>query len=313
MKNNIISSSQFCFSVFLSSLVTLLFIDKRTTYVQIFYTVIALAVNFLVIKFVDVKLNRILEFIYAVYFILISILVLSEFTVYMHSAIKSGPFWSILAIMGITIFFCSRKGFEAFARASVIIGFFVVMFCIYIVTATVKEMKFPVINSVALGNMLQPFVLLLPSAIYIRNKEYIQKIKSAHLVVSFVFTALFTSFCIFIASPVDKKFPLHYIGKISRIGVFRGGEFLFLVLITIGVIYFMLLSLQSLSGGCNNLSGTAYWIIILIFSLISLYSETVNNIFTSELPQTFVFIIMIVATLIYSVVSNYTHNKKIQQ
>lgn len=312
MKNNTITSTQFYFSVFLSTLVSLLLVDVSSSYQQIIYTSVAVLVSFLVCFFYKGANSKLLRFILSVYFFLTSVLVMNKFITFMSLGVNSGPFWILVIIVSITIFFCNRKGFEALTRAGVIISFFVVFSLIYVISSTVTKIELQKFTINTSTSILPALILLFPSVTYASLGHTIKDVKKYPLVIYSVASALIVGYFIFIASPIKKKFPLLYIAKSAHIGIFKGSDFLILAIITVAVLFFICFSTQCVFQGKTEIKyNILFTTLIATVSLICLYINSVGEFFNLQILHIIVSVGMLLAVIINGVVTKGSLENKI--
>lgn len=311
MKNNIVTTSQFCFLSFLSSLSALLFIDVSSSYQQIIYIGIATVINILVVLFYKGKNNSFIKTALFFYYIIVSVLVINKFVVFMNSAVKSGPYWILLIIITITIFFCSVKGFEALSRAAVIISFFVALFLLYIVMSTVKSLSVYEFTINSTTGILLALVLLFPSATYVSLGHKVAEHQKYPFFINFAFIFAILGYFIFISSPVSNVYPLYYIAKNSHLGIFKGAEFLLVTIVTIGVIFLVCNSICSIvESNSSKLYNGAVLLLIFLLSLFSLYFNSLKELLFSEKFQIIVALIMLIGVIFNSLYFSLGKNHK---
>lgn len=301
MKNNIITSSQFYFSAFLSTLASLLFIDVSSSYQQIIYIALAVIINMAVILFYKGNKNLFVDFILSIYYFIISLIVLNRMVVFMSSAIKSGPYWVLVLIICTVIFFCSTKGFEALTRSAVIITFFVAIFLLYILASSVSGLEIQPLNFNATTSIEPALILLFPTAVYTSLNQTIKDSKKYPLFIYTAGTVLSIGYLVFIASPINNVFPLNYLAKKLHIGIFKGCDFLLLSIFTISIIFFISTSIQCVvKNSFNKLYHGGFLLFLSLCSLVSLYIEEIKGIVFSTQLQTVLTICMLTAVIINS-------------
>lgn len=225
MKNNKILFSQFCFSSFLSSLTALLFIDYNPS--VLFFIVLAsvLLIDMLVIFFY--RGNSIfLKSISAVYCSVLSVIICEEFCKYMYYDLGYGSFWVLAVLIFGFTFFCTVKGFEPLARASVIITVFIVFSVIFIAVSSFNNIEIK-LNIFRFKSYIIPLLLLFPCAIYILNNENIIKEKKYYF--NIYSLSVFAIMIYFHLLPKNKV----------ALGIFKGADGLLLAVLTVAVIYFI--------------------------------------------------------------------------
>lgn len=225
MKNNRILFSQFCFSVFLSTLTALLFIDYNPS--VLFFVVLA---NVLLIDTLIIFLyrgnNTILKYISAVYCSVLSVIICEEFCKYMYYDLGYGSFWVLAVLIFGFTFFCTVKGYEPLSRASVIITVFIAFSVIFIALSSFNNLDIK-INIFRIKSYMIPILLLFPSAMYILNKENIIKEKKYYFN---IYT--FSTFAVLLFFHLLPK------NKVA-LGIFKGADGLLLAVLTVAVIYFI--------------------------------------------------------------------------
>ena len=247
MKNNSITSYQFFSTMFLSTLAYMLFFDNTATVFQLLYILLALGINILFISFYRGKRNIISNIIIYLYFTVISALSVAKLSQYMHVVLKSGPYWAIILLILISAYFCSYKGLEPLARASQIILFFVFIFLLYIFISpfsTVK-MDFSRINTHLYTNFLPILILLLPSFSYVALNDNITDCKKSPLFIYSVIEFAVLGLSVFFSSFLNAYYPMDVITKNVKYGIFKGGDCLYLTIITISVLYIISIGCQS--------------------------------------------------------------------
>lgn len=247
MKNNSITSYQFFSTMFLSTLAYMIFIDNTATVFQLLYIILALGINILFISFYRGKTNIISNIIIHLYFIVISALSVAKLSQYMHVVLKSGPYWAIILLILISAYFCSYKGLEPLARASQIILFFLFIFLLYIFISpffTIK-MDWSKINSSLYTNFLPLLILLLPSFSYVALYENIIDCKKSPLFIYSLIEFAVLGLSVFFSSFLNAYYPMDIITKNVKYGIFKGGDCLYLTIITVSVLYII-------STGCQS-------------------------------------------------------------
>lgn len=247
MRNNSITSYQFFSLMFLSTLIYMLFIDNTATAFQLLYILLALAVNILFISLYHGKRNLITNIIIYLYFIGVSALSVAKLSQYMHVVLKSGPYWALVLLILISAYFCSYKGLEPLARASQIILFFLFIFLLYIFISpffTIK-MDWSKINSSLYTNFLPLLILLLPSFSYVALYENIIDCKKSPLFIYSLIEFAVLGLSVFFSSFLNAYYPMDIITKNVKYGIFKGGDCLYLTIITVSVLYII-------STGCQS-------------------------------------------------------------
>lgn len=301
MKNNLITSSQFYFSAFLSTLTSLLFIDVSSSYQQIIYIAIASIINLIVILFYKGKYNQFLHIILSIYFFLISLIVTNKLIVFMHSAINSGPYWILILIVITVCFFCSTKGFEALTRSAVIISFFVTIFLLYIFASSVSKIELQPLQFNTTTSLQAALILLFPTAVYVSLNNTIKDNKKHPLFLYTIGTILSVGYLILIASPINEIFPLNFLAKKLHLGIFKGCDFLLLAIFTIAIIFLVCTSIQCVvKNSLNKLYHGAFLLFLAICSLISLYVKELKGIVFSVQLQIGLTIFMLVVVIVNS-------------
>lgn len=249
MKNNSITLSQFFSAMFLSTLIYMLFIDNTASVFQLLYIFLAFAINILFISLYSGKRNIVTNIIICVYFALVSVMSVTKLSQYMHIVLKSGPYWALLLFILVTAYFCSCKGLEPLVRASQIITFFVIIFLIYIFISPFFTMDFNMakINSVIHTNILPLLILLLPSFSYVALYENIIDCKKYPLYIYSAVEFVVLGLSVFFSSFLNAYYPMDIITKNVKYGIFKGGDCLYLTIITISVLFIVAIGCQTVT------------------------------------------------------------------
>ena len=271
MKNNRITFVQFCFLSAVSVIIAILFIDSSASLFQPLLCAAALGVDALFIclyKGSDSKLLRLSACVYAG----LAALASSYFFIrYICDALGYGPCALIAVILFGFSFFCTVKGIEAAARASLIVGAVVLVSMVYITlsVAPMLDLRFtlqPVFSPAA------SLILLFPSAAYILLYDNIipkKKYNFAFFAVCIVaVVVLFT----LAASGRAEIFPVRVLPSIARIDIFRGSDGLLLTVLTLSVVYINTVStLSTLKNRRHNyLANSVYLTILTAAAILSL-------------------------------------------
>ena len=245
MKNNKITLSQFWFSMLLSCLIAVLFIDNKSSIFLLAETAAALGINIAVVSLYKGKTNIILRSVVSVYFTVFAVSASHKFIDYMYTVLDFKPLWLTALLLFGFAFFCTVKGIEAVSRAATIIGFFTIVSVVYILICALGDMSFNITFDFD-SNVLPPLVLLFPSAAYVlvydnitENKPYVSLIYSAIIFgVIFLFSLL--------AYGVNGAYPIQEIPENSHVGVFRAADFLLLGFLSVSALYITSLGTISL-------------------------------------------------------------------
>lgn len=279
MKNNCISSLQFYFSMFLSVIVSILFIRPETSLYSIILVFLSSAINLLVFIMYKGSPSLILKFVLYIYFITICVDVVTKLSKYMHIILDSGPYWAIITIMLLTTFFCTVKGFEALSRAAVIIGAFSIVFVLYILIGVSLSTNSNKLNTDISFDYFPALIMLFPSASYIAKNCCIKEENTIHQVVfsiiSFFMVGMFELF----SSALRNFYPVHYLSKAVHYGVFKGGDCLLLALLTISVLYILGNSALSVSRNLEKyqLGSIIFLSIVFVVSLFCAYFHYISK------------------------------------
>lgn len=249
MKNNSITLSQFFSAMFLSTLIYMLFIDNTATAFQLNYILLALAINILVISLYSGKRNIVTNIIICVYFAFVSVMSVTKLSQYMHIVLKSGPYWALLLFILVTAYFCSCKSLEPLVRASQILTFFVIIFLIYILISPFFTIDFNIakINSGIHTNILPLVILLLPSFSYVALYENIIDCKKYPLYIYSALEFVVLGMSVFFSSFLNAYYPMDIITKSVKYGIFKGGDCLFLTILTISVLFIVAIGCQTVT------------------------------------------------------------------
>ena len=259
MKNNQVTFPQFCFLSFISSLVSLLFIDFNPS--LLFFALIALS---LLINNATVYLykgnNYFLKILSGVYLTIFSVITCAEFCRYMYYDLSYGPMWAIAVIILAFSFFCTVKGLEPLYRASVIISAFIIASLIYVAASSFGNIKFS-FNLFEIKSIMIPLILLFPSAIYILNFDNI--IKEKRYTFNVYSVLIFITLIYFHLLPKNKV----------ALGIFKGADGLMLAILTVAVIMFISGTAVALFKSYKHkyLSNSAYLSAIAVLTILTLY------------------------------------------
>lgn len=226
MKNNHITFAQFCFSMFLSSLCVLLFIDHEPSVLQTSVFILALIIDALIISFYNGGFGFIIKSFTGLFLIVLCGIISVEFVKYMQKDLGySSYILLILLILGFSVL-ASLKGLEPLCRASVIITPFVAFSLLFIVLSSLFKIDFS-FSIFEFKSYIVPLLILYPSAIYVLNYNNIIKEKRFYYIIfsAIVFTIIF----IFNLLPKDKV----------SVSIFKGADGLMLAVLTVSVIYFI--------------------------------------------------------------------------
>ena len=259
MKNNQITFPQFCFSAFLSSLVTLLFIDLNPSIVFFAAIALALVIDTLIV-YLYKKSNLFLKAVSAVYLTLFCVIVCIEFCKYIYYDLGYGPLWCIAVLILGFSFFCTVKELEPLFRAAVIISVFILVSIIYVAVSSFNNIKFT-FNISGIKNIIIPIILMFPSAIYILNFDNI--IKEKKYIFNIYTGLIFAVLVYFHLLPKDKV----------ALGIFKGADGLLLATLTVAVIYFVSNTTVALFKNKKHryISNTLYLSVIAALSITAVY------------------------------------------
>lgn len=300
MKNNYISSLQFYFSMFLSVIISVLFISPETSLYSIILVFLASAINFFVFLLYKGSPSLILKFVLYIYFITICVDIVIKLSRYMHIVLDSGPYWAIITIMLITSYFCTVKGFESLSRAAVIIGAFTVIFLLYILIGGSLSTNYSKLNTDINFDFFPALIMLFPSACYIAKNSSIKEPKTIHQVSFSLISFLMVGLFMFFSSALKNFYPVHYLSKSVHYGVFKGGDCLLLALLTISVLYILGNSALSVSKNSDKyMSGSTTFLAIVL--AVSLFCAYFNSISKFILSDTLLLVLSIIVLLIGSI------------
>lgn len=249
MKNNVISSVQFYFSMFVTSIISLLLFDNTASFFNIFFIFLANVINILIISLYKREPGAFLKVILYLYFAIISISVTVKISHYMHNVLDSGPYWSLVVIIAVAVYFCTINGIEPLFRSSLIMGFFAVVFIIYIMFGFFDYINLNAIDKSLTFRFMPYLILLFPSASFAVFNKNIKDEKPWHLYVFSILSFVFLTYFNYMIACINKRYPIHHLTKAVKYGVFKGGDCLLLILITLSVIY--ILSISSLAISKN--------------------------------------------------------------
>jgi hypothetical protein len=281
-------------------LVTLLFLSSTVSTFEIVLIFIAVAINFLVFFLYKGTPNKALSVALYGYFLLLSVNSVVKLSRYMHLILESGPYCVLIPAIIITSYFCLTKGIEALSRAGVIIGAFVLIFILYIVIYPLFNTNYNNIKLTAELDLLPFLTMLFPSALYITLNTKIENKSISHFTAYSIAIFLIIGYYILASSTVDKCYPIHFISKSVKYGVFKGGDCLYLALITISVLYFISNSALAVSNHSENckISSTIFLALVLIMSLISAYFYGVAQLLSSEILLSIVLFVLIISVVV---------------
>lgn len=226
MKNNHITFAQFCFSMFLSSLCVLLFIDHEPSVLQTAVFILAFIIDTLIIFFYNGGFGFIIKSFTGLFLIVLCGIISVEFVKYMQKDLGYSSYILLIPlILGFSVL-ASLKGLEPLCRASVIITPFVAFSLLFIVLSSLFKIDFS-FSIFEFKSYIVPLLLLYPSAIYVLNYNNIIKEKRLYYIIfsAIVFTIIF----IFNLLPKDKV----------SVSIFKGTDGLMLAVLTVSVIYFI--------------------------------------------------------------------------
>ncbi len=309
MKNNTITSSQFYIATFISILSSLLFIDNTTSNFQIFLLLLSILLCMIFTLFYNGKFNKFTEIITHIYFILMPAIVLAYFVNFMNSAVDSGPYWAILLLIAITIYFCSIKGIESLCRGGTILLFFIVLSLLFIFVGSFSNISVKELKNNGFLKLTPALIMFYPLATYISNKSLIKDSSKYPLVVYSLGALLVVGYLIFYSNSTQDRFPLFILCSKLQISVFKGGDCLLMSIITIAVIYFVSFALNSISTIHNKktISKTSFVLIIFITAVL-LYSGLIKSVIFSQTTM-IILTVLIVLSAIFNNISNISkHN-----
>ncbi|MCH5304307.1 MAG: hypothetical protein J1E41_05535 [Ruminococcus sp.] len=272
MLNNKINNYQFLSSVLLSTLSFPLFINNIPSVYLFIGAAAALLINILIFTIYKGQAISFLKPVAAVFLTIYCVVVVSKFIDYMYNALSYGPLWLMLIILLLFAFFCTVKGMESAARASVIISVFIIAGIIYMMACTFSNIDFTIYLNLP-SSFLSVIILLVPSAFYvlfyksiIPDKKYNSLIFSLILFVIYIFFSL-------ISSGIISPYPIQKLPTISQIGIFKGSDCILLAILTLSALYSVSLTTVGLFKSFKHkyITNALYIVIILILSLITVY------------------------------------------
>ena len=284
MKNNKITLSQFWFMSFLSSLVAVLFLGNNPTFLQLVSFVISQFAVFLVTVFYKGEPSLLLRIICTVYLGIFCVACACKFTDYMIKALGYEMYILNAAILLLFCFFSTVKGIEAFARASVIIGVFIIASIIYIFACAVPKINF----SVNFNFEIEPvsaLVMFFPAVLYVMIYSNIVPEKTPTRFIMPALSAVTASGFMLIAAKGVGDYPIQLIPEHSQLNVFKGADCLLLGFLTASVLYIISSSVLAVFGNSkhNYVTNSISCAGILILTIICLSYKLVYNIFLSEI------------------------------
>lgn len=259
MKNNQITFPQYCFMTFIVTLSCLFFIDYNPSVLFYITIICSLAVDYIVISFYRID-NRLLKYISAAYLSVLCVIISAEFCKYLHYDLGYGPLWVLALIILGFAFFCTVKGLEPLARASVIISVFLFFSLIFIAVSSFWNIKFKFMLY-EFKSAVIPLLLISPSAIYILNYDnIIKEKKSVFSVYSFLILVILVYFHLL---PKNKV----------ALGIFKGADGVLLAVLTVAVIYCLSVTTVSLFKNFKHryICNSVFLSIILLLTIFSLY------------------------------------------
>lgn len=285
MKNNYVSSLQFYSSMFLSVIISVLFISFDTSLYSIVLLLLASVVNLTIFMLYDGTPGFFLKIFLYIYFVLISVNVVDRLSRYMHIILNSGPYWAIVPIILITSFFCAVKGFEVLSRAGLIISVFTVVFLLYILIEPFYSTDYSKLNVEFNFDVLPALIMLYPSVCYMVQNKKIRGEKTSHQVVFSLMSFLTVGLFLLFSSSIGNIYPVHYLAKSVRYGVFKGGDCLLLALLTVSVLFVIA---NSALAVCDNskkhsINLAVFVGIVLILSLLSAYFHNIQGLILNDL------------------------------
>ncbi len=226
MKNNHITFAQFCFSMFLSSLCVMLFIDHEPSILQTAIVVLALIINLIIVYLYKGGFGYIVKSFAGLFLILLCGIISVEFVKYMNKDLGySSYILLILLILGFSVL-ASLKGLEPLCRASVIITPFVAFSLLFIIISSLFKINFS-FSVFELKNYIIPLLLLYPSAIFILEYDNIIIEKRFYFIIYSVL--IFAVIMYFNLLPKDKV----------ALNIFKGADGLMLAVFSVSVIYYI--------------------------------------------------------------------------
>ncbi len=308
MKNNKITLSQFWFSMLLSCLIAVLFIDNKSSIFLIAETAVALGINIAVVSLYKGRTNIVLRSVVSVYFTVFAVSASHKFLDYMYSVIDFKPLWLTALLLFGFAFFCTVKGIEAVSRAAAVIGVFTIASVIYILICSFGDFGFNITTDFN-SNILPPLTLLFPSAAYVllydnitENKPYVSLIYSAIIFsVIFLFSLL--------AYGVDSAYPIQKIPQNAHIGVFRAADFLLLGFLSVSSLYITSLGTISLLEKFKHkyIAHSIYIAVCMGLTVTASYAKPVGDFL---LWQPFAFILTSVTVLTIFVFALFGRKKR---
>ena len=239
MKNDRITLSQFSFSMFLSLLSALMFIKGKPSVLNLIAAVAPPAIDLLIAAFYKGGAPIAVKAALAAYMFAYCVLVAVSFCRFLYKDLGYGPYWGLALVSVGFAYFCSVKGIEPLARASVIISVFVFAALIYVTALSLFKVE-PEFEFEGFSGFALPFSLLLPAAAHvllydniILEKKYTPYIIFGLLLVVIVFYYLL---------PDDK----------AAVGIFKGADGLLSAVLSVASAYSLSTCAQAVVGNTKK-------------------------------------------------------------